>query len=61
MNMVVRQFPPSESCRMRVILLSRYGTYAFCGGTAALRGGGGTVWGGGVGWGCGSHCALRQR
>ena len=51
MNMVVRQFPPSESCRMRVILLSRYGTYAFCGGTAALRGGGGTVWGGGVGRG----------
>lgn len=27
--MVVRQFPPSESCRMRVILLSRYGTWDF--------------------------------
>ncbi len=30
MNMVVRQFPPSESCKMRVILLSRYGTWDFC-------------------------------
>ena len=30
MNMVVRQLPPSESCRMRVILLSRYGTWDFC-------------------------------
>lgn len=30
MNMVVRQFPPRESCRMRVILLSRYGTCDFC-------------------------------
>ena len=29
MNMVVRQFPPSESCKMRVILLSRYGTWDF--------------------------------
>uniref|UniRef100_A0A672IBL8 Secreted protein n=1 Tax=Salarias fasciatus TaxID=181472 RepID=A0A672IBL8_SALFA len=26
MMMVVRQFPPRESCRIRVILLSRYGT-----------------------------------
>uniref|UniRef100_A0A673FY60 Uncharacterized protein n=1 Tax=Sinocyclocheilus rhinocerous TaxID=307959 RepID=A0A673FY60_9TELE len=25
MNMVVLQFPPRESCRIRVILLSRYG------------------------------------
>ena len=63
MNMVVRQFPPSESCRMRVILLSRYGTYAFCGakrrqtgrGAVGQRGGG---WGVG---GCGSHRALGQR
>lgn len=30
MNIVVRQFPPSESCSMRVILLSRYGTWDFC-------------------------------
>ena len=29
MNMVVLQFPPRESCRMRVILLSRYGTWVF--------------------------------
>lgn len=29
MNIVVRQFPPSESCKMRVILLSRYGTWDF--------------------------------
>ena len=53
MNMVVRQFPPSESCRMRVILLSRYGTYAFCGAKRRQMGGG--PWGGGGagggGWG----------
>uniref|UniRef100_A0AAR2L301 Uncharacterized protein n=1 Tax=Pygocentrus nattereri TaxID=42514 RepID=A0AAR2L301_PYGNA len=30
MNMVVLQFPPRESCRIRVILLSRYGTWVFC-------------------------------
>ena len=29
MMMVVRQLPPRESCRMRVILLSRYGTWLF--------------------------------
>ena len=27
--MVVRQFPPRESCRIRVILLSLYGTWLF--------------------------------
>ena len=30
MNMVVRQLPPRESWRIRVILLSRYGTWVFC-------------------------------
>ena len=29
MMMVVRQFPPRESCRIRVILLSLYGTWVF--------------------------------
>ena len=29
MNIVVRQFPPKESWRIRVILLSRYGTELF--------------------------------